>query len=52
MEDIDINGNVNVRSRCILFDPYLSLNSRTLPRLLQLSKKRKSYVKVSRAQVT
>ena len=47
MKGIDISGNVNMRSRCILFDHYLSLNARTLLRMVQLSKKRKSYVKVS-----
>lgn len=52
MEDTDINGNVNARSRCILFDPYLSFSARILLSLHQLSKKRKSYVKVSRPQVT
>ena len=52
MEDTDINGNVNARSIFILLDHYLSFNARTLLRLLQLSKKRKSYVKVSPPQVT
>ena len=47
MEDTDINGNVNT---CIIFDQYLSFDHRTSPRLLQLSKKRKSYVKVSLPQ--
>ena len=51
MEDIDINGHVDARSRCVFSDRYTSLNARTLLRLHQLSKKRKSYVKVSRPRV-
>ena len=51
IEDTDINGSLNAHSKCILFDHYLSFYARTLLRLLQLSKKRKSYVKVSPPQV-
>ena len=29
MEDTDVNGNVNARSGCILFDQYRSFNART-----------------------